>query len=73
MSVVESIVDVEKLSEWIGLQTKSSKECLLKQLNNWTYDSKKLSQLSKRVNRWMSSYIIFSFLLHYQVSLKIIV
>jgi len=56
MSVVESVVDVEKLSEWIGLQTKSSKECLLRQLNYWTYDSKKLSQLSKRLNRFKEEY-----------------
>lgn len=52
MSVVDTIVDVEKLSNWIGLHTKSSKESLLKQLNNWTYDSNKLQQLSKKFNRF---------------------
>jgi len=52
MSVVESIVDVEKLSNWIGLHTKSSKEYLSKQLNNWTYDSNKLQQLSKKFNHF---------------------
>jgi hypothetical protein len=52
MTVVDSVVDVEKLSNWIGLHTKSSKEYLSKQLNNWTYDSNKLQQLSKKFNRF---------------------
>lgn len=52
MSSVESIVDSEKLSEWIGLQTKSAKKCLDKQLTNWVYDSNKLNSLSKRFKQF---------------------
>lgn len=52
MSSVESIIDSEKLSEWLELQTNSSKKCLNKQLSNWTSEPNKLEILSKRFKRF---------------------
>ena len=56
MSSIESIIDSEKFSEWIGLQTNASKKCLNKQLNEWTSDPKNLSSLSNRFNRFKGAF-----------------
>jgi hypothetical protein len=52
MTSVESVIDADKFSEWIGLQTQSSKSCLHKQLSDWKTDGAKLVQLSKRFKRF---------------------
>jgi len=52
MTSVESVIDADKFSEWIGLQTQSSKTCLHKQLSDWKSDAAKLVQLSKRFKRF---------------------
>ena len=56
MSSVEAIVDVEKFSKWIELQTRSSKECLNNQLQAWSSDPQKLSSLSARFNRFKKEF-----------------
>jgi hypothetical protein len=55
MGLLESIVDSQQFSEWIGLQTNSAKKCLNNQLTNWVYDSNKLNILSKRFKRFKDS------------------
>lgn len=56
MSSVDSIIDNEKFSDWIGLQTKASKKCFNKQLSEWNYDDKKLSSLSERFKRFKEAF-----------------
>ena len=56
MSSVDSILDTERFSEWIGLQTKASNKCLTKQLSDWNYDLKKLSSLSGRFKRFKDAF-----------------
>lgn len=52
MSSVESILDVNKLSEWIGLQTESSKKSLNRRISEWIDDPKKLGLLSHKIKRF---------------------
>jgi hypothetical protein len=56
MSSVESIIDTEKFSDWIGLQTKSAQKCFNKQVADWNNDSKKLSSISNRFKRFKESF-----------------
>ncbi len=56
MSSVDSIIDTNIFSEWIGLQTKSSKKCFNKQVADWTSDPKKLSSLSNRFKRFKEAF-----------------
>lgn len=56
MSSVDSIIDTDKFSDWIGLQTKASKKCFNKQVSEWNYDSKKLSSLSNRFKRFKEAF-----------------
>jgi hypothetical protein len=56
MSNVESIIDTEKFSDWIGLQTNSAKKCLNKQLSNWSSDPNRLSSLSNRFKRFKEGF-----------------
>jgi hypothetical protein len=56
MSSVESIIDTEKFSDWIGLQTSSAKKCLNKQLSNWSSEPQRLSSLSKRFKRFKDGF-----------------
>jgi hypothetical protein len=56
MSSAESIINIEKFSEWIGLQTKTSVKCLNKQLDEWNSDAKKLSSLSNRFKRFKEAF-----------------
>lgn len=56
MSSVDAIIDTEKFSEWIRLQTKSSKKCLNKQIADWSSDPKKLSSLSNRFKRFKEAF-----------------
>ena len=56
MTSVDSVIDADKFSEWIGLQTQSSKTCLHKQLSEWKSDAKKLVQLSKRFKRFKEAF-----------------
>lgn len=56
MSSVESIINTEKFSEWIGLQTTSAKKCFNKQLENWSSDPKRISALSNRFKRFKGAF-----------------
>jgi hypothetical protein len=56
MSSIESIIDSEKFSDWIGLQTQSSKKCINKQLTDWSNDPKRLSSLSTRFKRFKEAF-----------------
>ena len=56
MSSIESIIDSEKFSDWIGLQTQSSKKCINKQLSEWSDDPKRLSSLSTRFKRFKEAF-----------------
>jgi hypothetical protein len=56
MSSVDSIIDTEKFSDWIGLQTKSSRKCFNKQVADWNYDTKKLSSLSNKFKRFKEAF-----------------
>jgi hypothetical protein len=56
MSSVDAIIDTEKFSEWIGLQTKSSKKCFDRQIADWSSDPKKLSSLSNRFKRFKEAF-----------------
>ncbi len=55
MSSIDAIVDIDKLSNWIGLETKSSKKCLEEQLKDWTTEKDKLQYLSSKFNRFKSA------------------
>ena len=56
MSSVESILNVETFSEWIGLQTKASVTCFNKQIGEWTCNPHKLSSLSNRFKRFKDAF-----------------
>jgi energy-coupling factor transporter ATP-binding protein EcfA2 len=56
MSTVDSIIDTQKFSDWIGLQTKSSHKCFNKQVAEWADDSKKLNSLSNRFKRFKEAF-----------------
>lgn len=56
MSSIESIVDTEVLSTWIGLQTDASKKCLTQQLHHWTHDAQRLIQLSEKFKRFKNAF-----------------
>jgi hypothetical protein len=56
MSSIESIVDTNTFSDWIGLETDSSKNCFNKQISEWNYDPKKLQSLSSRFKRFTDSF-----------------
>lgn len=52
MSSVDSIVDTEVFSKWLGLQTKSANKCLSKKLSEWSNDEQKLISQSARFKRF---------------------
>lgn len=52
MSSADAILDSDKFSDWIGLETKSSRKCFNKQVSDWNYDTKKLTALSRRFKRF---------------------
>lgn len=56
MSSVDSIIDTERFSDWIGLQTKVSKKCFNKQVAEWNVEPKKLSSLSNRFKRFKEAF-----------------
>lgn len=56
MSSAESIINTDKFSDWIGLQTKASIQCLNKQVDEWNSDPKKLSSLSNRFKRFKEAF-----------------
>ena len=56
MSSIDAIVDVPALSEWLGLQTMISKDCLVKQLTDWTYHEQRLHQLSAKCKRFKAAF-----------------
>jgi hypothetical protein len=56
MSSVDSILETEKFSNWLGLQTKISRKCLNKQLSDWTSEQKRLSSLSVRFRRFKEAF-----------------
>jgi len=56
MSSVDSIVDTDRFSNWVGLQTKASKKCFSKQISEWNVEPKKLISLSNRFNRFKESF-----------------
>ena len=56
MSSVESIIDTEKFSEWIELQTNAAKKCFNKQVGEWSSDPKRLSSLSNRFKRFKEAF-----------------
>jgi hypothetical protein len=56
MSSVDSIIDTDRFSDWIGLQTKSSRKCFNKQVAEWNIEPKKLSSLSNRFKRFKEAF-----------------
>jgi len=56
MSSVESILNVDTFSEWIGLQTKASINCFNKQISDWNCNPNKLSSLSNRFQRFKEAF-----------------
>ncbi len=52
MSSVDSIINTETFSDWIGLQTKTGRKCFNKQISEWSSDQKKLVSLSSRFKRF---------------------
>ena len=52
MSSIDCIVDVDIFSKWLGLQTKSSKDCINSKIREWSSDEKKLTGLSTRFRRF---------------------
>jgi glutaredoxin 2 len=52
MSSVDSILDVDKFSDWIGLQTTSSKDHLKRKIKEWSHDESHLSKISMRFQRF---------------------
>jgi MutS domain V len=55
MTSVESIVDVNILSEWLNLKTEYSKERLKNKLDAWSSDSQHLLGLSARFKRFKAA------------------
>ena len=53
---VDSIVDVNKLAEWIQIKTDVGKTCLKKQLEDWSTDTFRLQALSTRFRRFKESF-----------------
>jgi hypothetical protein len=51
MSIVESTMDTNAFGEWIGLQTRASKQHFVDQLSEWKSNPKELISLSKRIKR----------------------
>ena len=51
-TLVDSVTDTNKLAEWIKLQTHVAKNCLNKQLKDWSSDSQHLQNLSTRFKRF---------------------
>jgi hypothetical protein len=56
MSSVDSIIDTDRFSEWIGLETRSAKKSLDRQLTDWSEDPKNLSSLSTRFKRFKEAF-----------------
>lgn len=56
MSSVDSVIEVDKFSEWLNLQTSTSKKCLSKQLTDWKSDGNKLLLLSQRFKRFQKAF-----------------
>jgi len=56
MSSVDSILDVDKFSKWIGLQTNSANKCLNKKIAEWSNDKQQLSTLSTRFRRFKEAF-----------------
>jgi hypothetical protein len=52
MSSYTDIIDLDSFSNWIDLQTESSKKCLKSQLSEWKSDPQSLVSLSKRFKRF---------------------
>ena len=52
MSSVDSILDVDKFSEWIGLQTISSKNYLKEKITEWSCDESHLYKITTRFQRF---------------------
>ena len=56
MSSVDAIIDNNRFSEWIGLQTNASKLCLTKQLKEWKYNEQQLLHLSAKFKRFKDAF-----------------
>ena len=56
MSSVDAIIDINTCSEWLDLQTASSKACLHQQLHDWKYDLAKLHHLSAKFKRFKAAF-----------------
>jgi hypothetical protein len=56
MSSTDSIIDTERFSKWIGLQTSASKKCLNTQLSSWSNDEQTVDKYSKRFRRFKESF-----------------
>lgn len=56
MTDVDTIMDTNKFADWIGLQTKTSRKCLNKQLSYWTDDPQTLYSLSSRFRRFKEAF-----------------
>ena len=52
MSSVDSILDVDTFSKYIGLQTVSANKYLNNKIKEWSNDKKRLSTLSLRFRRF---------------------
>ncbi len=56
MSNIDAIVDTNIFADWIGLQTKVSRKCLNKQLENWSDNPQKLYSLSARFRQFKEAF-----------------
>ena len=56
MTDVDTIMDTEKFADWIGLETKTSRKCLNKQLSDWSDDPQTLKSLSSRFKRFKEAF-----------------
>jgi energy-coupling factor transporter ATP-binding protein EcfA2 len=57
MSSVESVINTETFSDWIGLQTKAGKKYLNKQISEWSSEPKRLNSLSSRFKRFKEAIV----------------
>ena len=55
MSSVDSILDVNIFSEWLGLQTATAKDSLCMKIKEWSSNDQDLLSLSKRFRRFKSA------------------
>ena len=56
MSSVDAIIELDTLSQWLGVQTAAAKACLGKQLHEWSDDAKHLHYLSTKFKKFKEAF-----------------